>query len=80
MELFNCRCCNCEYEEFNTDKTSKKETSYLRYLGFCSKNCFDELPPKLQQKAYIEAYIIGDRVKRSHTKGKKCKYNNIHVK
>jgi hypothetical protein len=65
-DVFNCRACCREYNEYKEDKSWKTQNGYLRYLGFCSPVCLNFLPKKLQQRVFIEPYFSGELKKINH--------------
>ena len=73
----NCVKCGKKYNrEGDKYKLSKNKNEYVKYLGACSNNCFEELNEDHKDELFISAYInhyYGLRHKTKKSKNLKSK-------
>ena len=73
-EYFHCRQCDKEYlSRAALDEQSKILNTYVRYMGYCSENCFNKLSEDQKIHDLMHVYIYGDLRKREYSIIKRLK-------
>lgn len=68
MEVQQCRMCESNYHEYPNDMSSRYEDVYIRHLGFCDMDCYNQLTDKGKTYYKSYAYIFGDDLKKNNIK------------
>ena len=67
-EKFYCIKCDKDYESNSKlDRKSNELKKYVKYLGYCSEECFNKLSYEKKEKELRFAYIYGDKKKREYS-------------
>ena len=65
IEINECRVCGNEYKEYQTDKGHKLLSIYIRYLGICNKDCWNNIQQKYKDLIMFRGAILGDDRKKA---------------
>ena len=65
IEINECRVCGNEYKEYQTDRGHKLLSIYIRYLGICNKDCWNNIQQKYKDLIMFRGAILGDDRKRA---------------
>tara|TARA_R110000744_G_scaffold80657_1_gene158385 strand:- start:198 stop:437 length:240 start_codon:yes stop_codon:yes gene_type:complete len=65
LEIHECRMCNNRYEELPSDVNNQNMNKYIRYLGICDTDCWNNITEKHQELMMFRASVLGDDRKRN---------------
>ena len=63
---FPCIKCNHIYMEQKGDYKSENLPEYIRFMGYCKMDCWNEINEDLRFRSLSVAYTKGDVMKRRH--------------